>query len=232
MKTRISIERLMRKSIAGLAATMLLAVGLTVGVDVHATPGEKAAEGDPYPLDTCIVMGGKLGSMGDPVVYDHEGREVRFCCKGCIGSFEKDPGKFVRPADEKIIEKQLESYPLDHCLVDTDESLVGPEAKPVDLVYKNRLVRFCCKGCVRKFTKDPQGYLEKLDEAVLEQQKDDYALETCVVGGGKLGSMGEPIDHVMNNRLFRLCCKGCIKSLHKEPVKYHSMLDAAEEKKQ
>lgn len=57
----------------------------------------------PYPLDTCIVSGERLGSMGDPVVVVREGQEVAFCCKGCIRTFDKDPARFLRklaaPAD-------------------------------------------------------------------------------------------------------------------------------------
>jgi len=48
-----------------------------------------------YPLGVCVVSGEELGSMGDPVVYYHEGVEVRFCCDACIPEFEEDPEKFI-----------------------------------------------------------------------------------------------------------------------------------------
>lgn len=48
-----------------------------------------------YPLDTCVVSGEKLGSMGEPVVIQHEGTEVRFCCKSCIKKFKKDSAKYL-----------------------------------------------------------------------------------------------------------------------------------------
>ena len=44
----------------------------------------------PYPLDVCIVTGEKLGSMGTPVVYVHEGQEVKLCCKSCLPDFKKE----------------------------------------------------------------------------------------------------------------------------------------------
>ena len=37
----------------------------------------------------------KLGSMGIPVLYDYEGREIRLCCKGCVKMFEANPGKYI-----------------------------------------------------------------------------------------------------------------------------------------
>jgi hypothetical protein len=42
---------------------------------------------------------------------------------------------------------------------------------PVDYIHKedgkpDRLVRFCCSSCVKKFKKDPAKYLAKLDAAI------------------------------------------------------------------
>ncbi|MAI30862.1 MAG: hypothetical protein CMM07_04210 [Rhodopirellula sp.] len=48
-----------------------------------------------YPLETCVVSGGKLGSMGEPFVVTHEGTEVRFCCDSCLPKFKKDPAKYL-----------------------------------------------------------------------------------------------------------------------------------------
>ena len=50
----------------------------------------------PYVLKTCSVSDEKLGSMGKPVSYVHEGREIQFCCKDCVKSFKKDPAKYVK----------------------------------------------------------------------------------------------------------------------------------------
>ena len=56
---------------------------------------EVSSVADDYPLDVCVVGGEKLGSMGKPVVIQHEGVTVKFCCKGCIEDFEEDPKKFI-----------------------------------------------------------------------------------------------------------------------------------------
>lgn len=60
-----------------------------------------------YPLTTCVVSGDKLedGDMGPPInfVYKQEGkpdRLVRFCCKGCIKDFKKDPAKYLKMIDD------------------------------------------------------------------------------------------------------------------------------------
>lgn len=46
-----------------------------------------------YPADKCPVSGMALDSMGGPYDYTFAGRLVRFCCAGCIPSFEKNPAE-------------------------------------------------------------------------------------------------------------------------------------------
>jgi hypothetical protein len=65
-----------------------------------------------YPLNTCVVSGSKLerSSMGDPVDYTHKeagkpDRLVRFCCKGCIPAFQKDPAKHLKKIDDAAAAK-------------------------------------------------------------------------------------------------------------------------------
>ena len=54
----------------------------------------------PYTLKVCIVTGEKLGEMGDPFVYEYEGREIKLCCKGCVKDFKKDPAKYIKKIEE------------------------------------------------------------------------------------------------------------------------------------
>jgi hypothetical protein len=55
-----------------------------------------------YPLDTCIITGAELGSMGDPVLHMYDGIEVRFCCAGCIEVFEDDPEAYLSALREAM----------------------------------------------------------------------------------------------------------------------------------
>jgi hypothetical protein len=54
----------------------------------------------PYTLKTCVVSGDKLGEMGDPFVYKYKDREIKFCCKGCLKDFNKDPQKYIKKIEE------------------------------------------------------------------------------------------------------------------------------------
>ncbi len=54
-----------------------------------------AAGVKPYPLDKCPVSDEKLGAMGTPVVFVHEGQEIKLCCKNCRKDFDKEPAKYL-----------------------------------------------------------------------------------------------------------------------------------------
>ena len=69
-------------------------IAFTVAAAFSACGEKKPNLGD-YPLDTCVVAGKKLGSMGEPYLYTHEGQKVYFCCDGCVDEFKKDPKKYL-----------------------------------------------------------------------------------------------------------------------------------------
>jgi hypothetical protein len=86
------------------AITFMLGAVTVLGCEqkVSTPPVKPAATtqaADAYPLDVCVVTGESLGAMGDPVVYEHDGREVRFCCASCIDTFKKDPARYLAKLD-------------------------------------------------------------------------------------------------------------------------------------
>lgn len=199
----------------------------------HATPhGDHAAKrasesvGDPYPLPNDPVTDESLAEVEEPVVYLHEGRELRFAEAANVEKLKKNPEQYLAKVDERIIENQMPYYPMTTCPVSGDK-LGGEMGEPVDYVYGNRLIRFCCKGCKGDLLKDPLAMLEKLDAAVVALQKENYPLETCPISGQKLGSMGDPVDMVIANRLVRLCCGGCNGKVIANPAEVLGQVDAA-----
>ena len=181
----------------------------------------------PYTLDTCPVSGHKLGSMGDPIVKKYNGREIRFCCGGCIGKFEVDQAGYWEKIDKQIVKDQLRYYPTDTCVVSGEPLVEDGEDIANNMVYGNRLVRLCCKMCERQFKADPKKFIEKLVQVTADAQRKDYPLDTCVVAGGKLGSMGEPLEMVVASRLMRFCCAGCTPKVEADPAKYTKLIDQA-----
>jgi hypothetical protein len=71
--------------------------------------------------------------------------------------------------------KTSTDYPLTTCVVSGDK-LDGDMGAPFDYIYKqdgkpDRLVRFCCKNCVKDFQKDPAKYLKMIDDAAAAKRK-------------------------------------------------------------
>ncbi len=179
-----------------------------------------AAQLPAYPLTTCPVCDKPLGK---PVDRLYKGRLVRFCCSDCFASFEKDPAKSLAKVDAAVIAQQGKRYPLATCPVSGKE--LGADA--YSFVVGTKLVRTCCDKCPATVEKDPAAALAKVDAAWIEAGKKDYPLESCPVSGEKLGSMGTPVDYLYGTRLVRLCCKGCVKEINKEPAAVLAKIDAA-----
>ncbi|MBA3684203.1 MAG: hypothetical protein H0W72_03065 [Planctomycetes bacterium] len=83
----------------------------------------------PYPFDSCIISGEPLGSMGEAIVEIHEGREVKFCCKGCIKSFKKDPAKHVATLDQAAKDKAAGKHPVNPAAPAADDTKKKDEHK-------------------------------------------------------------------------------------------------------
>src|SRR5690606_37848863 len=67
----------------------------------------------------------------------------------------------------------------------------------------------------------------KADAALVAAQLPSYPLDTCVVSRHVLGSNGEIVEHVLDGRLVRLCSKGCIATVEKDPRSVFKKIDQA-----
>jgi YHS domain-containing protein len=205
----------------------LLAIASAAAPEAAPAPSP-AMVGDPYPLDTCIVSGEKLGADAKVVVLADQkdplqnGRQMKFCCPKCEASFAAEPAKYIRDLDAKIIAAQSKSYPIDHCLVMPDEKL-DDGAKTV--VYGNRLYKFCCPKCVRTFGKDAAKWSAAYEKEVAAAQKASYPLTTCPISGKPLGDGA--VDAVIGSRLVRACCPGCVGPIKADPAAAFAKVDAA-----
>jgi len=77
--------------------------------------------------------------------------------------------------DAAWLAKAKAEYPLKICVVSDDE-LGGNMGEAIDYVYKqkgkpDRLVRFCCKDCIKDFNQDSAKYLKQIDEAAAKAKK-------------------------------------------------------------
>ena len=184
-----------------------------------------------YPIDTCIISGGELGGMGDPIEIVYNNRLVRFCCAMCEPKFRKDPAAALAKLDAQIIEAQREAYPLNECLISGEVFGTGEDQveNPIEFVVANRLFRVCCDHCKQDVTDNSAEYLAQLDMAYADAQRDSYPMTTCAVSGEDLGGMGDPVEIVAGNTLVKLCCNSCVKKVKADPTKYTAMVHAAKD---
>ncbi|MFP6583264.1 MAG: hypothetical protein VCD00_12025 [Candidatus Hydrogenedentota bacterium] len=120
-------------------------------------------------------------------------------------------------------ERVGDPYTLDSCPISGKK--LGSMGDPIGLIIEGREVKICCAGCEKPVKADPAAIFAKIDEKVIAQQQEYYPLETCAISGSKLGSMGDPIDIVVNNRHVRLCCDGCVDKAKADPVALIAKLD-------
>ncbi|QDU82929.1 YHS domain protein [Planctomycetes bacterium Pla163] len=197
-----------------------------------------------YPIDSCVVSGGRLGEMGDPIELIHRNRLVRLCCAGCLPKFNKDSDSFIATLDTAVVAAQRDAYPLTDCVV-TGEELGGAMGAPTEFVIGNRLVRLCCKGCVRKVRKDPARFLAMIDAARPHDEHehgehggdaheearpfagDPYLLDTDPVSGKKLARVADLIVMEHEGRELRFNDKKSVAAFEKDPAKVLAAVDAA-----
>ncbi|HRK35280.1 MAG TPA: hypothetical protein PLJ47_11860 [Candidatus Hydrogenedentes bacterium] len=126
-------------------------------------------------------------------------------------------------ADDAVVG---DPYSLEKCAL-TGKALTAES--PV-AVKDGREFKFCCNGCKGKLESDTAAVVGKVDAAFIEQQKAKYPLDTCIIGGEKLGE--KSVDAVINNRYVRFCCADCAETFKKDIAGNMKKLDAAVVEKQ
>jgi hypothetical protein len=150
-------------------AGMLMACFVAAPLSVFGADKPQEKKTKPYPLNTCVVSGEKLGGdHGEAVVFVHKGQEVKLCCKDCRGDFDKETAKFMGKIEEA--NKKVKAYPLNTCVV-SGEKLGGDMGEPFAFVHDSQEIKLCCKDCKKDFDKEPAKYLKKVASADKKTKK-------------------------------------------------------------
>lgn len=98
--------------------------------------------------------------------------------KSANSSVKPEAGQLVPASDLDAawLAKAREEYPLKSCVISGDEFDGGPMGKPIDFAFRkegqpDRLVRFCCKDCIKDFNKDPERHLDEIAAAAKAAKK-------------------------------------------------------------
>jgi len=77
-------------------AALIVVVALVAFAVTSRADDQKGAKPKPYPLDTCLVCGMKLGDMGKPYVFVYKGQEIKVCNESEKKDFDKNPKKYMK----------------------------------------------------------------------------------------------------------------------------------------
>lgn len=151
------------KPIRILALAALLTASIWTSPAADTKPFELKTK--PYPLGTCVISGEDLGSMGAPFVFTEGNQEVQLCCKPCQKDFLSDKAANLQKIEEAA--RKVKPYPSTTCIT-SDEPLDAE--RTVGVVHEGREFRFCCKGCIREFRKEPAKFVKKFDAAAAKKK--------------------------------------------------------------
>lgn len=84
---------------AGVGDALQAAAGQVAGaaalvINEEPTAAQLAAA-KPYPLDTCLVAGEELGSMGEPLVVLVGNQQVKLCCAHCLPELKENTAELL-----------------------------------------------------------------------------------------------------------------------------------------
>jgi YHS domain-containing protein len=116
-----------------------------------------------YPMNASVVSGKKFDEKVKPVDFIYGNRLVRLAGEGEKADFLKDPTKYVDILDKATVAAQEKSYTMTTCPV--SEEKLGEMGEPRNLVVAGRLIRLCCKSCVKDVMKDPAKFIALVDDA-------------------------------------------------------------------
>ena len=196
-----------------LPAILVLAV---MGLLVSAARAAGEAQGEAKPQTKCPVMGDDIDKQ---YFVDYNGKRVYFCCPMCAPEFNKEPDKYIKKLEDAGVTLEKTPVAQTTCPVTGD-----PIDKQYFVDYNGKRVYFCCANCPAEFSKDPDKYIKKLEEAGVTLDKTPVAQTTCPV-------TGDPIDKQYfadyNGKRVYFCCANCPADFSKDPDKYVKKLEDA-----
>jgi YHS domain-containing protein len=155
--------------------------------------------------------------------------EIRYQLVGISGA-ERRPTQFATSATIPLTSAQQVAAAIEAQKVcPVSGQPLGGMGKTIAVTIGDQTIYVCCASCIDTLKANPTKYLTaapilhvapatKSDAAAVARQK------LCPVMDTPLGSMGTPLKVSGLGRDVFLCCKGCLKSLKKEPQKYLAKL--------
>lgn len=179
-------------------------------------------QGDPFYVTWCATCAKPRYRTGQSILFMHGDRELRFCCKECVETFDSDPAAAITALDRRLIEDQLPHYPLTSSIV-SDKPL---GEHPVEVIWNNRLFRLADEAERATLMNDPMRFQRLLDDEVIKAQDPIYGPSKCPVQG-EFFDESEIRRIVIGNRMIKLCCGNCVRVVRANPGQYLVMVDSS-----
>lgn len=154
----------------------------------------------------CPISGKDISGKNG---YVYKGTYIQTCCDGCAKKVEKHPLNALL----KIRQNDEEPILAEGFKAQSKCPATGEKANPdIFTVKNNTLVRFCCAGCEKSFSKEP----EKVTDKILEGKEAPVLItleqKLCPISGHPINGK----DFVVHNGLkIGLCCEGCKEKVEK-----------------
>ena len=218
----------MRALVTALIAALAISAAFAASVSAD-TVNKKCPISD-MPVKEGVVVSTDAGDIGvccgscqKKVAAWDDAKKAKFVANATASTSDDDAKKKAgAAADAKV---WTEPYLLNTCAASGRP--IDVKGTPTTKVVDGRELKFCCGGCAAAVAKDPAKWLSKVDKAITARQMAIYPTTTCIVSGEPLmeGGKDTGVSMVVNNRLFRVCCKMCARKVKADPAKYAAKLD-------
>lgn len=172
---------------------LVLAVGISLGGYAfaehhehadHGTEGHKHMEEMKEAGNTiCPVDGEKIGSMGEAVKIEHEGKIYNLCCAACEMKFKEDPDKYAGIVNKEL--KKGTSDAKDEAQPDNSQDMAkvcpvcGPEEgmsgkDDISYEYEGKTYYFCSQDCLTAFKENPEKFSKHMDKNMNKESHKDH----------------------------------------------------------
>lgn len=118
---------------------------------------------------TCPVSGEPIPKDGGKQIT-YKGYQINLCCPDCVAKFNKNPDKYLKSLLKEKEAKQAvkksdgphadAAKPVGNANCPVSGHPVGSMAAGSHVDYKGHEVGLCCNGCIGKFNKNADKYLQ------------------------------------------------------------------------
>jgi YHS domain-containing protein len=93
----------MNKIIVGIATVLVFSISASLAQESNTPSSPQMSVAQPIEVGNkhCPVTGREIGQMGPAFKYEYNGKIYNLCCGGCPRTFNSDPDKYAKIAEDE-----------------------------------------------------------------------------------------------------------------------------------